>query len=116
MSAGAEHRLNGSWSGGMFVSSVVASEVKPYLLLLIVPDGAVASAPAPHSHIPTSPQVWIWATALTYLVWRFKWRRDRRLAAEQFAHEQQQEQELQQEWHEFAKSYGVNTPRPGGTS
>jgi hypothetical protein len=56
-------------------------------------------------------QVWIWATALTYLVWRFKWRRDRRLAAEQFAHEQQQEAELKQEWIDFAKSYGVKTPQ-----
>jgi len=59
--------------------------------------------------------VWIWATALTYLVWRVKWRRDRRLAAEQLAHEQQQEEELKQEWYTFARSYGVKEP-PGASS
>jgi hypothetical protein len=61
-------------------------------------------------------QVWIWATALTYLVWRFKWRRDRRMAAEQFAQEQQQEEELRQEWYSFAQSYGVKTPPPNSNS
>lgn len=61
-------------------------------------------------------QVWIWATALLYLVWRYKWRRDRRLAAEQFALEQQQEEELKQEWYSFARSYGVKTPPAAGTS
>jgi hypothetical protein len=51
-----------------------------------------------------------------YLVWRFKWRRDRRLAAEQFALEQQQEEELKQEWYSFAKSYGVKTPPPAAAA
>jgi hypothetical protein len=61
-------------------------------------------------------QVWIWATALTYLIWRFKWRRDRRMAAEQFAQEQQQEEDLRQEWYSFAQSYGVKTPPPNSNS
>jgi hypothetical protein len=61
-------------------------------------------------------KVWIWATAAVYLVWRFKWRRDRRLAAEQFALEQQQEEELKQEWYSFARSYGVQTPPPPNSS
>jgi hypothetical protein len=49
--------------------------------------------------------VWLWATALTYLVWRWKWRRDRKLAAEQFEKEQQMQQKLDNDWRQFAQQY-----------
>jgi hypothetical protein len=57
-------------------------------------------------------QVWMWATALTYLAWRFQWRRDRRLAAEQYEREQEQELAAQQDWQAFAARYGVKPPQP----
>jgi Flp pilus assembly protein TadB len=60
-------------------------------------------------------QVWLWATALIYLVWRCKWRRDRKAAAEQFEKEQQMQQQLDKDWQQFAQQYkqGVQQERRG---
>jgi hypothetical protein len=38
-------------------------------------------------------------------VWRWKWRRDRKLAAEQFEKEQQMQQQLDNDWQQFAQQY-----------
>jgi hypothetical protein len=55
----------------------------------------------------------MWATALTYLAWRAQWRRERKLAAQQYAHEKQQEEAAQQGWRSFAARYGVKPPPAG---
>lgn len=64
---------------------------------------------------PGCVQVWMWCTALTYLAWRYRWRRDRRLAAQAYEHEQQQEQQAEEQWREFAATYAVKVP-PGDTA
>lgn len=56
--------------------------------------------------LPTC-QVWVWCTAVLYLVWRWQWRRDRRLAAEQFDQEQAAEEQLKQDWQNFAQQYKI---------
>ena len=52
----------------------------------------------------------MWTTALVYLVWRWQWRRERQLQAEQWQEKEAMEQQAAQEWQRFAEGY---QPRGG---
>lgn len=62
-------------------------------------------------------QVWIWSTALSYLIVRTTWRWEMHTAAKQQQKEQELEEQQLQEWQRFADKFSQPPqPRPGNTT
>eukprot|EP00775_Hariotina_reticulata_P011813 gene11813-11957_t len=45
-----------------------------------------------------------------------QWRRNKKLAAQEYEREQEQQQQEEQQWEDFARSYRVPEPMPGGSA
>eukprot|EP00877_Chromochloris_zofingiensis_P003263 jgi/Chrzof1/12938/Cz07g13060.t1 len=54
---------------------------------------------------------WMYATAVVYIIWRWQWRKRRKQVADKLHKDELAQQQLEQEWQQFAGKYGVPIKR-----
>lgn len=53
----------------------------------------------------------MYATAVVYIIWRWQWRKRRKQVADKLHKDELAQQQLEQEWQQFAGKYGVPIKR-----